>query len=217
MTDKGTGSRWSQIKGIALDGDMKGKKLTRLPALYTHWGMWHFLYPYTYCMTKLGRELAQSEFLSYYRKDDKLGPANSENPDSRLVGKELICGFVYEGTPVAVPFYALVEHKQFPLVVNGKHLEVEFDAHTETAIVLSRELGGETLDLVRLDFPGGESYLRLNDDASMWLTFSGKGVSGAHSGQSLEVIPSTLCFWWAWALHYPLTQLWEKPGATPSQ
>lgn len=215
LTDTKTKSRWSQIKGEAIDGPMKGKKLKLLPSIKTSWGMWHLLYPHTYCLTKLGRDITKSDFLNYYGRNEQLGPVNSKNSDSRLVGKELICGFMVGDTPVAVPLYALVEHKQFPLVVNSKPLEVEFDDHTETTVVLSRELDGQTLDLVRLDFSGGESYLRLNDDSSMWLTYSGKGISGARSDKTLKIIPSTTCFWWAWVLHYPLTQLWEQPGTQP--
>jgi hypothetical protein len=217
LTDVKTGSRWSQVEGRALDGPMKGRKLRIIPNIYTKWGKWHSLYPHTSCLTKLGRELTRSDFAGYYDRTQQLGPANTANPDSRLAGKEYICGFVYNGTPVAVPLYALVEHKQFGLVVNGTPLEVEFDRLSETAVVFSRVLDRDTLDLIRLDFTKGESYLRSSDDATTWLTYSGKGLSGPRSSRSLEQIPSTLCFWFVWVQHYPQTQLWETPGDKPAE
>jgi len=217
MFDKGTHSRWSQLEGRAIDGVLKGQQLKRIPSVYTRWGKWHLLYPQTYCLTKLGREITQSDFRSYYERYEQLGPANVDNPDSRLVGKELICGFVFHGIPVAVPLYVLEDQKQFQLTVDKTPLEIEFDPLTETAVVFSRVLKSDTLSLVRLDFSGGDSYLRLTSDGSTWLAFSGKGVSGVHADKPLTMIPSTLCFWWVWVQHYPLTQLWDEPGTSPKQ
>lgn len=212
MVDKKTNSRWSHLEGRALDGPMKGKRLTPYKSLYTKWGKWRSLYPYTVCLTKLGREVEKSDFVNYYARSEQLGAANSQNPDSRLAGKELICGFKINGTPVAVPLYALVEHKQFKLTVDGSPIEVEFDQLSETAVVFSRVLGNDTLSLTRLDFGKGESYLRLAEDGTTWLNYSGLGVSGPQSETPLDMISSTLCFWFVWVQHYPNTQLWEQPG-----
>lgn len=212
MVDRKTGSRWSHLEGRALDGPMKGKRLEPHKSLYTKWGKWRSLYPYTVCLTKLGREVEKSDFVNYYARTNQLGAANSQNPDSRLAGKELICGFILNGKAVAVPLYALVEHKQFKLEVEGTPIEVEFDQLSETAVVFSRVLEGDTISLTRLDFGRGESYLRLADDGTTWLNYSGLGVSGPHSDKDLDMISSTLCFWFVWVQHYPDTQLWEQPG-----
>jgi hypothetical protein len=215
MIDRGTNSRWSPLEGRALDGEMQGKRLKVVTSTYTKWGKWVDLYTNSVCMTKLGRDMVRSDFTDYYDRTQQLGPANSPNPDSRLAGKELICGFLVDGKPIAVPLYALDLNKQFELEVDGHPLEVEFDQLSETAVVYSRVLGNDTLSLVRLDFTKGESYLRRQDDASTWLTFSGRGLSGTLADRSLEQIPSTLCFWFVWANHYPLTRIWEVPGSKP--
>jgi len=49
----------------------------------------------------------------------------------------------------------------------------------------------------------------------MWLTYSGRGVSGPLSNTPLERVPSTLSFWFVWASHYPLSMIWEEPGSSP--
>jgi hypothetical protein len=195
---------------------MKGKRLPVITSTYTKWGKWRLLYPRTVCLTKLGRDLTQSDFLNYYLRTEQLGPVNSTNPDSRLAGKELICGFLIDDQAVAVPLYVLVEERQFNLTVNGHPLEIEFDNLSETAVVFSRVLDRDTVSLVRLDFGKGESYVREKESGTTWLTYSGRGVSGPRSGQSLVQVPSTLCFWWVWVQHYPETQLWETPGTAPS-
>jgi Protein of unknown function (DUF3179) len=212
MVDRKTGSRWSHLEGRALDGPLKGKRLERVLSTYTRWGTWRSLYPETVCLTKLGRDIVTSDFANYYQRDEQLGPANSQNPDSRLAGKELVCGFEIDGQRVVVPLYALVENKQMAIEVAGVPLEIEFDQLAETAVVYSRKLQGKPVLLVRLDFGSGESYLKEKETGTMWLTFSGQGVSGPRSEQALECIPSTLCFWYCWAQHFPLSLIWEQPG-----
>jgi uncharacterized protein DUF3179 len=215
MVDRKTHSRWSHLEGRALDGPLKGKKLKGVLNTYTSWGKWRSLYPETVCLTKLGRDISASDFSNYYDREEQLGPANSQNPDSRMVGKELVCGFEINGQKVAVPLYVLVERKQFKLEVDGVPLEIEFDHLAETAVVYKRDRAGQPMDLVRLDFGSGESYLKDKTSGTMWLTYSGRGVSGPLANTSLERVPSTLCFWFVWAAHYPLSLIWEEPGSSP--
>ncbi len=217
MVDRQTGSRWSHLEGRALDGDMKGTQLEPVTHTYTSWGKWRSLYPRTVCLTKLGRDIFESDFKRYYDRWNQLGPANTANPDSRLAGKELICGFMIGGAPVCVPLYALVEHKQFTLDVRGVPAEVEFDVLSETAVVYSRALDDDSLSLLRLDFGKGESYLKDRESGTTWLTYSGRGVSGPRADRSLQRIPSTLCFWYVWVQHYPNTLIWEVPGVQSKQ
>jgi hypothetical protein len=213
MVDRKTGSRWSHLEGRALDGPMKGKKLTPITSTYTRWGLWRSLYPQTVCLTKMGRNIESSDFINYYQRDEQMGPANTPNPDSRLAGKELVCGFEIDGQRVVVPLYALVENKQMKLDVGGAALEIEFDELAETAVVYSRKLQGKPIEFVRLDFGKGESYLKEKDTGTMWLTYSGRGVSGPRAEFNLERVPSTICFWFAWAQHFPLSLIWEEPGS----
>lgn len=215
MVDRKTQSRWSHLEGRALDGPMKGKRLTRVMCTHTSWGKWRSLYPESVCLTKLGRDITGSDFVNYYEREEQLGPANSQNPDSRLVGKELVCGFEIDGQKLVVPLFALVERKQFKLEVGGVPLEIEFDHLAETAVVYRRDHAGQPLDLVRLDFGNGESYLKDKTTGTMWLTYSGRGVSGPLANTSLERVPSTLCFWFVWAAHFPLSLIWEEPGSSP--
>ena len=215
MVDRKTNSRWSHLEGRALDGPMKGKRLARVLSTYTRWGKWRSLYPQTVCLTKLGREIDASDFGNYYQREEQLGPANSQNPDSRLAGKELVCGFEIGGKRVVVPLYALVDNKQMRIDVDGVSVELEFDHLAETAVVYSCKLGGRPIDLVRLDFGKGESYLKDKETGTMWLTYSGQGVSGPRADVPLERIPSTLCFWFSWAAHFPLSSIWEQPGVAP--
>jgi hypothetical protein len=47
MRDEQTGSLWSGIEGVALDGVLKGKRLEVIPATYAFWFAWKDYYPET--------------------------------------------------------------------------------------------------------------------------------------------------------------------------
>src|SRR5260370_29305221 len=50
MRDLETNSNWQQIGGDCFEGQMKGKRLTMVPFLYTTWGWWHGRTPDTLCL-----------------------------------------------------------------------------------------------------------------------------------------------------------------------
>jgi hypothetical protein len=47
MKDVETGSQWAALRGVAVDGPLRGKTLTRLPHVTMYWFGWHAYYPKT--------------------------------------------------------------------------------------------------------------------------------------------------------------------------
>jgi Protein of unknown function (DUF3179) len=47
MRDEQTGSMWSGVDGVALEGRLKGKRLEQIPATYAFWFAWKDYYPET--------------------------------------------------------------------------------------------------------------------------------------------------------------------------
>jgi hypothetical protein len=47
MRDEQTGSVWSSVEGLALEGGLKGKRLEQIPATYAFWFAWKDYYPQT--------------------------------------------------------------------------------------------------------------------------------------------------------------------------
>ncbi len=47
MRDEQTGSVWSGVEGVALEGGLKGKRLEQIPATYAFWFAWKDYYPQT--------------------------------------------------------------------------------------------------------------------------------------------------------------------------
>lgn len=47
MRDRETKSLWSALRGVALEGPLEGKSLTRLPHVDSYWFGWHAYYPKT--------------------------------------------------------------------------------------------------------------------------------------------------------------------------
>ncbi len=47
MHDAQTKSRWSQLMGEAVSGEMEGRSLEKLPSTMTTWGLWKAIHPDT--------------------------------------------------------------------------------------------------------------------------------------------------------------------------
>jgi hypothetical protein len=47
MRDEQTGSVWSGVEGVAVEGSLKGKRLEQIPATYAFWFAWKDYYPET--------------------------------------------------------------------------------------------------------------------------------------------------------------------------
>jgi Protein of unknown function (DUF3179) len=47
MRDEQTGSLWSGVEGVALEGSLKGKRLEQIPTTYAFWFAWKDYYPET--------------------------------------------------------------------------------------------------------------------------------------------------------------------------
>ena len=47
MVDEETGTRWTAITGEAVEGDLAGERLERVPSHYSFWFAWKDFYPET--------------------------------------------------------------------------------------------------------------------------------------------------------------------------
>jgi hypothetical protein len=47
IRDEQTGSVWSGVEGVALEGRLKGKRLEQIPTTYAFWFAWKDYYPET--------------------------------------------------------------------------------------------------------------------------------------------------------------------------
>src|SRR5687767_7603176 len=110
--DAETGSSWQQATGEAIDGPLKGTRLTLYPSVRTTWAEWRKRYPDTRVLKPLPgyAELMPSRS-KRIKEITRLGPAGAPNGalsvDPRLPARETVAGLEVGRETVAYPFSQL--------------------------------------------------------------------------------------------------------------
>ncbi len=178
--DHETTSIWSQPWGRAIDGRLKGVELFLLPSQLTTWTSWQAEHPDTLVMVNdVNRLLRRQGF----------------NPDF-VIGLVLADG--------ARAYY-------YEDVANAGVINDTFDDY---AVVLwaaannfhayLRQVGERTLS-----FQAAGDDLVDEQTGSTWNVARGLAVDGPLQGESLQPVPSTTAYDWAWLDFYPHSTIFE--------
>ena len=98
MHDLETNSNWQQIGGDCFEGQMKGKRLTKVPFLYTTWGEWRAQHPETLVLVPEAAYKAGYDFMNEristvaYGSNQKPTRELIREQDNRLPNYEQIIG-----------------------------------------------------------------------------------------------------------------------------
>lgn len=195
MYDHTTESLWSHILGQAIAGELKGTKLTFLPALQTDWQTWQELHPDTQVVNPafFGRDV----YASYYASGDA-GVLGSQIPrDGDIQIKEYVIGVRLQGQARAYPFSVLNKEPVVNDSVGNIPVAVFFDKATASGAVFSPVLeDGRWLTFQ----PGSDSRRAVDaNTGSEWDIFTGEALAGPLQGTILAQVPVTYAFWFGWS------------------
>lgn len=197
MQDMETGSLWSHITGEALDGPAKGQQLQDIPSVQTTWSKWVRQHPETKVLKK-DRAVTASAYEDYFKDPEKVGIFRARWLAEKMPGKTLVHGIARGPHAVAVDDPNL---KGVVAATVG-----------ETHIVLWRGADGGVYAWVAelehgpLEFiPQSDTALRDRMTGSTWDLDRGVCLSGPLAGRTLESVPVTTAYWFAWSSFYPNT------------
>ncbi|WP_206453621.1 DUF3179 domain-containing protein [Aurantimonas marina] len=129
-----------------------------------------------------------------------------------LQPREPVIQLTVGGETRAYPLSILMFHEIVNDTVAGIPVAVTYCPLCNAAIVFERELGGTVLDF------GTTGKLRHSDlvmydrqTESWWQQFTGTGIVGAMTGKTLDVIPSGLVSWQAFAKRHPDAKVLAPP------
>jgi hypothetical protein len=203
MYDHQTDSLWSQLLGMAIEGQMKGTRLEHLPSQLTTWEQWVEVFPDTLVLDKRGR-YDFDPYFGYY-VDSSRGVTGSTVKDDRLPAKEIVFGVAANNKGKAYKINALEKQNVVNDTLGGEPVVVAYDPKTSTAAAFSRRVGSRTLTFL----PGlatsegfGPPLLRDKETNSLWTITTGSAIDGPMSGSALKVLPSSYSFWFAWVDFY---------------
>ena len=205
MYDRQTVSFWSQILGVAVDGELKGTQLEYLPSWQTTWADWKSRHPDTLALRK-GFSGDYDPYDSYYASSSSgvIGRANFVIEED-LYAKEFVIGVEVNSEAVAYPFSVL---NQKPIIndeIGGTSVLIVFDKDNASGAIFDRTHNGDTLTFSSIE------GLTITDDltGSTWDGITGTAIDGPLAGTTLTRVKSTTIFWFGWADWFPDTKIYR--------
>ena len=215
MYDHQTRTLWSHITGEAIEGALKGKRLTVLSSMpRIAWKEWKQHYPETKVLSvsygprhqEQRMEERRRDNYAHYHASPETGISGTEYTDARLENKALVVGVrINDNTYHAYPF----AHFEGKPVLNDQVDELPVlafrDANSQATSVFLRTVDGQPLTF---EATSGY-YAKDTQTGTRWNLITGEAVEGELKGKHLERLPSVNVYWFAWARYYPETTVHE--------
>jgi quercetin dioxygenase-like cupin family protein len=198
--DLETGSSWQQATGEAIDGPLKGTRLTLYPSVRTTWGVWRTRYPRTLVLKPLPgyAEVAPglSTRITSATRVAPDGPPNGARPvDPRLPPRETVAGLEIGGETIAYPFSALRLARVVNDRVGGLPVVIVHQPSSDTTTAFDARVKDRTLTFQAND---DVSALTDRETRSTWNPY-GLCLDGPLKGTQLKQLLLVPQFWFAWS------------------
>ncbi len=215
MYDRLTKSLWSQIWGQAIEGDLTGHKLQRVPIDVTTWGAWKKLHSNTMVLsqqTGFSRDYGDDPYGVYYFTKGIYFPLSHQDP--RLPQKTVVLGLAIGGT--SRTYILNNPWKQAPTAYKLANLTspLSTDSVGGTPVLIWEQgqavrFFSPVVNAITLTFTYVNGTIIDSQTHSVW-NFDGVAVLGPLKGQSMTRYLSETAFWFAWAAFHPDTTIFPS-------
>lgn len=135
---------------------------------------------------------------------------NEENRGKYLVDEDPVIGVVSGGEARAYPLRVLNWHEIANDTLGGRPIAVTYNPLSASAVVFDRRIAEEVVTF-------GHSGLLYNSnlvlydrqpepqESTLWSQLLAEGIAGPRAGESLQVLPASVCRWGTWLEAYPDT------------
>jgi hypothetical protein len=207
--DLETGTSWQQATGEAIDGPLKGTRLTLYPVVRTTWAEWRKRYPQTMVLKPLSGYAERMPGRSKRIKEvTRLGPAGAPNGalvvDTRLPARETVAGLEVGRETVAYPFSALRVARVVNDRVGGLPIVIVHQPSSDTTTAFDARAQGKVLTFQPAN-DEASSVIDL-DTRSMWNAY-GLCLEGPLKGTQLKHVILVPQFWFAWSQFHQGTRV----------
>ena len=178
--DHETKSIWSQPWGRALDGELKGVDLFLLPSQISTWASWKEAHPNTLAMTN---DISRVGSRQQFNQDFVIGLVLAEKTKAyyyRDAAAEMILNDMLGAIPIFVW------------------------AADELYYAYVRQIGDQALI-----FQFEDGVLSDVETGSTWDLDLGLATDGPLKGESLQPVPSSSAYDWAWRDFYPESEFYQ--------
>jgi len=199
--DLETGTSWQQATGEAIDGPLRGTRLTLYPAVRTTWAEWRRRYPRTMVLKPVPgyAELMPSRS-KRIKEITRVGPEGAPNGalalDTRLPARETVAGLEVGQEKVAYPFSELRIARVVNDRVGGLPIVIVHQPSSDTTTAFEAIVKGNAL---RFQSANDEASSLIDlDTRSNWNAY-GLCLGGRLKGTQLKQVILVPQFWFAWS------------------
>ena len=219
MYDRQTESWWWQVSGLAIVGDLTGKRLTVLPSQIISWDTFRRARPAGKVLSRdtgHSRAYGQNPYVGY----DNINSSPflyTGTRDPRLRPMERVVTVSLGGSDVAYPFGVLEKAGVVHDMVAGSPIVIFHQKGTASAldagdIAASRDVGAAAVfapvvDGRRLTFRAQGVQFVDQQTKSSW-SILGQATAGSLAGRRLPPIVHGNHFWFSWASYRPQTRIY---------
>jgi len=201
MRDEQTGSWWQQISGQAIQGPLKGQKLTPVDYDEVAYGIWKRENP---SGRVLRPEEDKAESDDWEKQVSKMRVTTSAALDSSLTPRDLIVGVTVNNESKAYPFSAIEKQNPILDLVGGTNIFLILDHDGKSVRAFESTLDGRKLEFLKKPDTG---EIVDAETGTTW-DFSGQAVSGELAGKQLNRIQTLKDYWFDWHTYHPNAQLY---------
>lgn len=200
LYDRASNTRWSQARGVALDGQRQGSVLTSFPSYVLSWGGYKDRYPNGLVLSRetgFERDYTHDPHDAYTTNNALLFPLFVK--DDRFHPKDLVYGFVSGDHSMAFFEETLIKQTVVNQQVGDQSIVIVRDPFYGSVRGYDRVVDEQTLT-----FEAGNKQMIDKETSSRW-NFDGEAVSGQLQGQRLEPVQLHMSYWFSWFAWHPTT------------
>jgi len=208
--DRLTDSNWSQMRFEAVNGELIGEKPEVIHLIETSWATWKEMFPETKVVS---RQTGHNRNYENYPYGDYKSNHNSllfpvSTNDDRLLAKARVLGLMQGDNAKVYPIDKFEEETRLLYdTFQGEEIAVIGNKAANILVALNRTLSdGTVLDLTLVG--ASSPWLIEDQEGNRWNLF-GKAVSGPREGESLQLFPQMMGFWFSWSPFFETIEIYE--------
>ena len=206
MRDEETGSWWQQVSGEAIQGPMKGKRLSAVFCDELTFATWRSEHPEGRVLKPDEKVAAKYEAENWEEEYANYPVVTQADAADKLSPRTLIVGLEINGQSKAYPVESLRRQQLILDEIGGLPIFVLIGEDQKSARAFERSLDGRKLEF----FIVTEANKRQLIDAetgSVW-DFAGRCQSGQLAGQQLKPVSILKDYWFDWKIYHPTTAVY---------
>ncbi len=207
MRDLQTNSWWQQISGEAIQGGLKGQKLTEVFHDEVTFGVWKRENPNGRVLKPDDKILSADKYEKATWEDEvgKMPVRINAKIEETFEPRTLVVGVAINDKQKAYPFSALEKQSLILDNVGGTDIFVTLAEDKKSVRAFERNVDGKTLQFFRQT---ATNELVDAETQSVW-DFSGKAISGKLAGKELKKVYVQKDYWFNWKTYNPNTIVYQ--------